>query len=515
MTIDHRLSLRSRLLAVMALLAVMLLVIAVLAGLASASLNGAVDERLDRVYPASSTISRIRASVIDLETGERGYVITGDPNYLAPYTDALPVVQSGLETLRDVAPHIPGLDGQIDQLSSDLDSWRTNAAEPEIKAVRISGRFEGTRLVQSGEGKPLFDRVRVDLDGLQNVVDDASTANQARTRTQQRTLRNVLLGGVLAILALVAVLTALLTRWVTRPTKRLVDRVGVVADGDFREMVDVVGPPEFAALASAVDSMRQRILSELDEVERYNEALEQTGPVVQRLRLELESGTLVPRTGVEVVGRVLAAEGLLAGDFYDLIEMPAGRFAMVVADVSGHGHHAGILAIKVKYLLQAALQFGLGPSAALSWVADRLGDTGDMFVTCALVVIDPAAKRVEYASAGHSPGLLQLSDGDAPVVLSSTGPMIGPFPGEWRTDRTSYDGRGVMVVLCSDGLLEARASADALFGFDRFAEIVNAADSVAEIVEQSCSAARDHAGKRLDDDLTVVALRIDGTPQGA
>src|SRR3982751_4646337 len=44
----------------------------------------------------------------------------------------------------------------------------------------------------------------------------------------------------------------------------------------------------FSASASAVDVMRQRILSELDEVERYNEALDQTGPVVQRLRMELE-----------------------------------------------------------------------------------------------------------------------------------------------------------------------------------------------------------------------------------
>ncbi len=509
MTIDHRLSLRSRLLAVMSLLGVLLLVVAVLAGLAAASLNRAIDQRLGVIYPASSTISTMRAATIDLETGERGYVIAGQLSFLKPYSDALPEVGEGVDSLRAMASGVPGLHERLDAFSADLARWKSEAAEPEIAAVSAGDKQRGADLIQNGPGNALFATVRADLDDLQATVDAASVTNQARTRADQRTLRNVLLGGVLAITALVAILTVLLRRWVTRPTTRLVASVGVVADGDFHEVVDVVGPPEFSAIASAVDVMRQRILSELDEVERYNEALDQTGPVVQRLRLELEAGSLTPRDGVEVDGRVLAAEGLLAGDFYDLVEMPAGRFAMLVADVSGHGHHAGILAIKVKYLLQAALQFGLGPSAALAWVSDRLGDTGDMFVTCALVVIDPAAKRVDYASAGHSPGLLLLTGEDAPVVLASTGPLIGPFPGEWRTERTSFDNRGLTVVLCSDGLLEARASADALFGFDRFAHIVSGAGSVADIVEQSCSAARDHAGKRLDDDLTVVALRVE------
>ncbi len=509
MTIDHRFSLRSRLLAVMALLGVLLLIVGLLAGLAEASLNRAIDQRLGTIYPASSMISSLRASAVDLETGERGYVITGERSFLQPYTDALPQVDSDIAGLRGLADRFPGLDQQLDATTADLGRWKAEAAEREMAAVSSGQRQRGIDLIASGAGKALFDNVRADLDDMQDTVDAASAANQVRTRTDQRTLRNVLFGGVLVVLALVAALTVLLSRWVTRPTTRLVASVGVVADGDFREPVDVVGPPEFSAIAAAVDSMRQRILSELDEVERYNEALDQTGPVVQRLRLELAAGSLSPRAGLEVDGRVLAAEGLLAGDFYDLIEMPAGRFAMLVADVSGHGHHAGILAIKVKYLLQAALQFGLGPSAALSWVSDRLGDTGDMFVTCALVVIDPAAKRVDYASAGHSPGLLLLTGEDAPVVLASTGPLIGPFPGEWRTERTSFEGRGLTVVLCSDGLLEARASADALFGFDRFARIVSGARSVSDIVEQSCNAARDHAGKRLDDDLTVVALRME------
>ena len=181
----------------------------------------------------------------------------------------------------------------------------------------------------------------------------------------------------------------------------------------------------------------------------------------------------------------------------------------MIADVSGHGHEAGVLAIRVKYLLQAALEFGLGASAALAWSADRLGDTGDMFVTCALVVVDPAHRELEFASAGHAPGVMLMGRDAPPIVLRSTGPLMGPFPGTWPSELRTYDGAELTVVLCSDGLLEARAATDEQFGFDRFVEVVREAESVSEIVERCCAAARDHEGKRLADDLTVVALRVE------
>ena len=322
MTIDHRFSLRSRLLAVVSILAVVLLGVAISAGFAFSSLNHTVDERVDTIYPAASTISHLRSSTLDLETSERGYVITHDPDFLEPYDQGGPEIESALLLLSDFAGSIPGLQGQIDVLTDDLDRWRNEAAAPEIDAVRTGDTGRGAALVESGTGQGLFDRVRGDLDGLQRLVDDATNANRVRSRSEQQILRNVLVAGLVTVLVLVVALAILLTRWVTRPTDRLVASVGVVADGNFREAIDVRGPPEFVAIGAAVDRMRQRILSELDQVERYGEALDQTGPVVQRLRSELEAGRLDPRDGVDADGRVLAAEGLLAGDFYDLVEMP-------------------------------------------------------------------------------------------------------------------------------------------------------------------------------------------------
>ncbi len=513
MTVDHRISLRSRLLVVVAVLAVVLLGVTILAAVVAGSMSGAVDQRLAVIYPAASALGKLRPTVIDLETGERGYVITGEASFLEPYTTGRGEITAAFATLRGYERGIPGLEAAIDAAQADLAAWQTDHAEPEIAAVQRGDRAAGVALIRAGEGKSRFDVVRSDLDAVQATIDQASEANRVRTQSDQRSLRNVLVAGLVAVAALIVALMLLLTRWVTRPTSQLVESVGVVAGGDFREMVDVDGPPEFAAIGAAVDRMRQRILAELDELERYNEALEQTGPVVQSLRAELEPQDFAPRTGVEVAGCVLAAEGLLAGDFYDLVDMPGGRFAMLVADVSGHGHEAGVLAIRFKFLVEAALQLGFDPSASLAWAAERLGDTGTMFLTCALVVVDRAARRVSYASAGHSPGVLLVGADDEPIVLESTGPLIGPFPGAWRTDTHTFGEATTTIVLCSDGLIEARASADELFGFERFVAIVRAGGTMAELVDRCCVSARDHAGERLADDLTLVAVRIEGTDQ--
>jgi len=508
MTTDYRISLRSRLLAVVAALALVLLGVTIVTSVAASSLSDAVDQRTKVIYPATAALAEVTPSVIDLETGERGYVITAEPSFLEPYQRGLGDVTAGFATLRTYAADLPGLSDGIDATVADLDTWRTESAEPEIAAIQAGRQLQGLAMVKTGAGKAHFDAVRADLDGLQRTLLDASQANARRAKGDQQALRNTLIAGLVSIVALIVALGLLLTRWVTRPTAGLVARVGVVAGGDFRQAVDVDGPPEFAEIGAAVDTMRQRILTELDELERFNEALDQTGPVIQLLRAELEAGAFSAPDGVEVAGRVLAAEGLLAGDFYDLVPMVDGRFAVLVADVSGHGHEAGVLAIRFKFLVQAALQLSDDPSVSLAWAAERLGDTGDMFVTCALAVIDPAGRSLAFTSAGHSPGLMVMSSADDAVPLASTGPLIGPFPGEWRTERYAFGDATTTVALCSDGLLEARASADELFGFDRFAAIVGDAESVDQIVDRCCAAARDHAGERLSDDLTIVAVRI-------
>jgi serine phosphatase RsbU (regulator of sigma subunit) len=286
-----------------------------------------------------------------------------------------------------------------------------------------------------------------------------------------------------------------------------VRQVDAVSAGAFREPVVVSGPPEFVAIGQSVERMRQKILAELDEVERSNEALALEGPVVNALREELGASPFVPRGTVEVAGRLLAAEGVLAGDFYDVRWLADGSLAIVVADVAGHGYEAGLLALRFKILVEAALAQDSDPGRCLTWAAARLGETESMFLTCALAILDVNERRLLFASAGHPAGVLLPSDGSL-AALESTGPVIGPFSGCWQNSVVELDPGEAALVLCSDGLFEARSGAGVLFGFERAADLIRSEDTAEDIVDTCCAAARDHAAVRLRDDLTIVAVRL-------
>lgn len=298
-------------------------------------------------------------------------------------------------------------------------------------------------------------------------------------------------------------------RWVSTPLGKIAEAADRVREGDLHLAIPVVGAPELRGLAGNVERMRARIVGLLDTSRRATEALGQQGVAVVRLGAELEpSGQRLP-AGVRFAAAHEPAEGVLAGDWYDCVDLGDGRVALAVVDVSGHGPEAGIFALRVKNLLRAALGDGQAPGAALGWLATHIGDTGERFLTAFVADVDTATGWCRWASAGHPPAAI-LTDG-AVEHLRVTGPLLGPLPGEWETDETSLGG-GATLVAYTDGLIEARRGAEQ-FGYERLCHMAKVADSQepAAVVDVCVRAVRDFAGGRAEDDITVVALSLAGS----
>ena len=172
MTIDHRLSLRSRLLAVMSLLGVLLLVVAVLAGLA-ADVAEPGDRSAPRHHLPGVVDDLVASGPSDHRSRDRRAGLRASPasdRSSQPYTDAVPEVDGGLAEPARPGRRDPGSrPSELDTLTADLDRWRTEAADPEIAAASSRpASIRGIDLVATGTGKALFDPVRADLDGLQD-----------------------------------------------------------------------------------------------------------------------------------------------------------------------------------------------------------------------------------------------------------------------------------------------------------------------------------------------------------
>jgi len=491
---------------VLAIAAGAFLAVATLLGVSATvvlELRDALDEQRSVLVPARRLLADYDVAVREQQRGERGYVITADPAFLAPYESGGQLATTTHQTLeRQLQDDPTGL--RLLAVTEEAHQvWVQEAAEPAVAAVRAGAMAEAAATV-ANLGRPRFERFQSALSDLEAHIDRRIETGEAELEVIEDRLLRLLGGAGLAALAIVALVLAALDRWVISPVERLSAAVREVAAGDLGQAVSVVGPREVVSLAGDVEGLRLRIVAELEEMRRANEALAQQAPLVVGLRDVLVPEIAAP-ANVELASLFLPAEGVLAGDWFDLWSLDDERIALVVVDVSGHGADAGLFALRLKDLLVSSVAIFPQPGAALGWVADRLGDTGERFATIFLALLDPDRGRMVYASAGH-PAVF-LASPSSIVTLLPTGPLLGPLRGTWDTRAVDL-AEGTMVVSCTDGLIEARSETGEEFGAARLLEVVTRLRDrhPVELVEGCRSELDAFAAGRLQDDVTLVAV---------
>lgn len=240
----------------------------------------------------------------------------------------------------------------------------------------------------------------------------------------------------------------------------------------------------------------------------------------RRVGREIQRG-LLPKTmprvpGYEFGGRSVAP-GVVGGDCFDFIPMPgAGRdsVGVLVADASGHGIGPALQAGQTRAYLRGASLTTADVGRLLELVNRCLvaDQVPDHFVTAFLMRLDPAARSLSYASAGHMPGYLLDARGRTRAVLDSTGFPLGIDP---EAGYPAFDvplGPGDLLLLVTDGIVEADSPADGLFGMERALGLVrrNQQRTPDEILAALFAAVVDFSNNDSHDDLTAVIVKVDG-----
>jgi serine phosphatase RsbU (regulator of sigma subunit) len=191
------------------------------------------------------------------------------------------------------------------------------------------------------------------------------------------------------------------------------------------------------------------------------------------------------------------------GDFYDAFELPGGRAAVVVGDVSGHGPAALERTNAVRAGLHACLEAGMSPGAAVASIGMRAQDSSGRFTTVVVAVHDPAAGTLTYSAAGHPPPILTGAAAHEPLTVGSSPPIgVGMRTGLRETSVPLP--AGSVACLFTDGLLEARVGGEML-GRERLTAMVAELDpdeQADELLELLVAMADDAS-----DDLAVFVLR--------
>jgi serine phosphatase RsbU (regulator of sigma subunit)/CHASE3 domain sensor protein len=447
-------------------------------------------------------LRRLDGQVVEI----RGFALTGDQSFLHSYAIQRIEEQRLVNRLRGLVRGDPELMAHLDELEKAILAWRVRVADRIIQA-KLEGRTAAR--VEANVDEPLFETVRADSRRLSRAIvarlDDIRATVQ---RSRQLLDRQLVVSAVVA-LVLVAGSTWALRRWITLPVSRLTSQVRRVAAGNLQEPVEGSGPAELEQLGDDVELMRRRIVEDLEETQRAVEALEQNAPLVASLRAQLSatSDAALP-AGLQIVGRLEPAYGVLAGDWYDVISVDEDRAVLIVVDVCGHGPQAGLRALWLKHLLVPALVMGLEPGEALNWVAGQMGDTGEWFATCVIVEIDARTGRCRYANAGHPPPLLF---GHAGVEqLPATGTLFGCLAGQhWRTEDASL-GDGQMLVVYTDGIIETRNAAGDEFGDQRLVSCFRSAHRAdpAALADDVMQIVHAFGAERLTDDATLAVVTV-------
>ncbi|MFF2193596.1 SpoIIE family protein phosphatase [Streptomyces sp. NPDC058157] len=217
------------------------------------------------------------------------------------------------------------------------------------------------------------------------------------------------------------------------------------------------------------------------------QALQRAG--VAESERELTTGlqrSMMPQLGPEIPGMTIAARyvptggGLqVGGDWYDVIPLPSGRFALVIGDVQGHDVRAAGLMGQLRIAVRAYASEGHRPDAVLSRAsrflaglcsapapdedpgagsgpgADADADFGSpRFATCLYVECDPRTGTLEIARAGHPDPVVRMADGTVLMRPTAGGLPLGIVPDtDYPTTRFALE-PGETLMLCTDGLIE-------------------------------------------------------------
>jgi sigma-B regulation protein RsbU (phosphoserine phosphatase) len=225
--------------------------------------------------------------------------------------------------------------------------------------------------------------------------------------------------------------------------------------------------------------------------------------------------SILPKEPPSVAGLSIAAHydsmAEVAGDLYDFVVTPAGQLGVLVADVSGHGVPAAIVASMVKIAL--AVQEGevADPGVVLTRMNRALYGRFELaYVTAVFALIDPAAGTLTYASAGHPSPLLRRADGRI-EPLDERGMVLGFMPEVTYASTVVRDlAAGDRVVFYTDGLTEASRPDGEFFGDRAFQDLLasEASPSSGRFMAALIDAARHWAAADFADDVTVVVVTL-------
>ena len=207
------------------------------------------------------------------------------------------------------------------------------------------------------------------------------------------------------------------------------------------------------------------------------------------------------------------ADAFVGGDFYSMIKLPGRRACIIMGDVSGKGIEAASISSAVKTALSAYAWEGRTPARMVATLNEFLLGFSrvETFATLFIGIVDLTTSSLTYCSAGHPPAILvSAQSGDAELLDVQSG-VVGAFHDMEYKNGTIRLHEGDILLLYTDGTTEARSPEGAFFGETGLRDMImnEVSRGFDGLLNRFLSTLDRYTGRRLDDDVAMVALRFD------
>jgi serine phosphatase RsbU (regulator of sigma subunit) len=277
-------------------------------------------------------------------------------------------------------------------------------------------------------------------------------------------------------------------------------------------------PGELTALGTLARAVSNEI-NLRQALARSRESLELSRELALSLQDSLLPPALEPVPGLEAAASYVPATGDtdLVGDFYDLFHVRGPWWCAVMGDVCGKGIEAAKLTALARYTLRAAASHHLSPAAILrdlnAAVLSQSRSGRFLTAVAATFRASPGGMSGQISAGGHPPPLILRADGRV-AGMDQHGALLGVFPDPRLTDTRFRLGPGDVLLLYTDGAVEARRSREhadrPVFGEDALARTLAdcRGQGAPAIVRHLAATLARHSAGWASDDTALLALRV-------
>jgi signal transduction histidine kinase len=268
------------------------------------------EERATRSQEVLVTANRLERLAVDLETGQRGFVITGEERFLEPWFAARAAFTGQARALSRLVADNPEQQRRVQTITRAYTSYVRDYSEPLIATARRD-RAAAQTLPATDEGRERMDGIRAEFDSLMSSEAALSVSLQRRSDTAARRAIAATAGGLAGSLLLIAVFAGYLTRAIVRPVRQVAAMAGRLADGDLGTRMPENGIGEIGLLERSFNTMARSLEESRAELTASRSRIVAAGDQARRqIERDLHDGT--QQRLVSLVLDLRAAERMLS-----------------------------------------------------------------------------------------------------------------------------------------------------------------------------------------------------------